>query len=861
MTDLTVYAREKYHISEEFPWEDLPGFSVLSNPRTGRRIALLIRHWSWETGDMIQCCDLKCGDVAKRDHIPFLVRPFHMRGRKWVGIRMADERVDRETVFRLFDLALRADVPQPYTTVVLDDLNRGGSSNSFSKGSAEDFSEGSAENSSGVYHETRLPVGRTGFPPRPGTPLPGDHRRMISPFDMIENGGMEKEGRSKNHLPVSGSCGDKAGAYNTKVGDRSDKVDVQRPETNRPPVPRQENYPRKNGAEPSQNPDSYADVSKENPGASAFAGVKSKSESKSEFDYPEVPEKIQEMWSLYEYGYSSFYLKCRNFYRQGKFMESYEDNEPWKGDVRRFYPTYHDLNLRQLRGYFTWRTRLRKGKFEPVARSLAYIYVYELLSGIGTGSPEDSVRKMDEFEKGFLDAGFGDENMRRNFRRWRMEYCILHNVPVEKSRRYLSQEQLERDTMLEVLKYPDKYSDEEVYDTLREFDSKRLPLSPVIQKDPARGKHLFTLAWRQAVRIRPGNGRNVFAALFGTPITTEWRPLANAVHWEEPDPASEEKTFTYPLNLCRSYHCRRGKWTVECYEGYAIQPKTIRALLHEIDGLFRRALKTGRYLKANPGMAWAAPFVQAALAEEKKEEQQKRISGIAIDFSGLDRIRQDAAVTRDALLTPEETEIPEEPENPVTAEDSATAESPTRAEPPAVTESLVKSETPVTTETLEAPESPAATDTSAKAENPATTETSAMVETPVSTGGEVRTDQTAEQMTVPSGHVKAATANRAEENQTDTAGTENPAKEILLSASDTAAFYRKILEKLLRGEHPEKEIRATHQLPSIVTDAINEALYDEIGDSVLICEDDKVTLVEDYRQDVEEILQSGEDPF
>lgn len=843
LTDLTVYAREKYHISEEFPWEDLPGFSVLSNPRTGRRIALLIRHWSWETGDMIQCCDLKCGDVVKGNRIPFLVRPFHMRGRKWVGIRMADERVDRETVFRLFDLALRADVPQPYTTVVLDDLSRGSSSNNSS--------EDSAEVSSGVYRETRIPVVRKGLPPQTGIHLPGSHRRRVSTFDKIETPGTEKQGhvRAENHPLISGSSVDKAGAYNTKAGDRSDKADVQRPETDHPPAPRQENSPRKNGAEPSQNPDSYADVSKENPGASAFAGVKSKSESKSEFDYLEVPEKIQEMWSLYEYGYSSFYLKCRNFYRQGKFMESYEDNEPWKGNVRRFYPTYHDLNLRQLRGYFTWRTRLRKGKFGPIARSLAYIYVYELLSGIGTRSPEDGVRKMEEFEKGFLDAGFGDENMRRNLRRWRMEYCILHNVPVEKNQRYLSLQQLEQDSMLEVLKYPEQYSDEEVFDNLREFDPKRLPLSPVIQKDPERGKHLFSLAWRQAVKGRNGNGKNVFSALFGTPITTEWRPLANAVHWEEPDPAAEEKTFTYPLNLCRSYHCRRGKWTVECYERYTIQPKTIRALLHEIDGLFRRALKTGRYLKANPGMAWAAPFVQEALAEEKKEEQQRRISGIAIDFSGLDRIRQDAAVTRDALLTPEETETPEESGNPVTAEDSATAESPTTAEPPAATESLVKSETPVATETSEAPESPVAT------------ETSATVETPVSTGGEVRTDQTAEQMIVPNGHVKAATANRAEENQTDTAGTENPAKESLFSASDTAAFYREILEKLLRGEHPEKEIRAAHQLPSIVTDAINEALYDEIGDSVLICEDDKVTLVEDYRQDVEEILQSGENPF
>ena len=43
-------------------------------------------------------------------------------------------------------------------------------------------------------------------------------------------------------------------------------------------------------------------------------------------------------------------------------------------------------------------------------------------------------------------------------------------------------------------------------------------------------------------------------------------------------------------------------------------------------------------------------------------------------------------------------------------------------------------------------------------------------------------------------------------------------------------------------------------MPSLEADAINEAFLEEIGDTVLLCEDDKLFLVDDYREDLERIL-------
>ena len=46
-----------------------------------------------------------------------------------------------------------------------------------------------------------------------------------------------------------------------------------------------------------------------------------------------VPEQIRRMKNLYQYGDGSFRQQCKNFYVQGKFMENYEDNAPWTGEI------------------------------------------------------------------------------------------------------------------------------------------------------------------------------------------------------------------------------------------------------------------------------------------------------------------------------------------------------------------------------------------------------------------------------------------------------------------------------------------------------------------------------------------------
>ena len=67
--------------------------------------------------------------------------------------------------------------------------------------------------------------------------------------------------------------------------------------------------------------------------------------------------------------------------------------------------------------------------------------------------------------------------------------------------------------------------------------------------------------------------------------------------------------------------------------------------------------------------------------------------------------------------------------------------------------------------------------------------------------------------------------------------------------------HAQILVSVMRGEPVAGLIREKALMPSVVADAINEALFDEIGDNVLTCEGDEITLVEDYREELESILE------
>ena len=609
LSDLLEYAKNTYHIEEEHKWADWPGFSVLSHPDTGKWIALCMRQWDSETGELLERIDLKCEQSCLREfRAPWLTLPLRMKGYHWVGIAFTHE-TSETIVHTLFDRAVTYGKPRGYT-VVLD--------------------------------------------------------QNTVPSDTVHR---------DTALPFSGS------SY------RPDKVNV---------------------------PVEITQMRKMN---STLGDLKS--------------------------------VRNKTFYRQAVFMKDYQDDYPWQGDFFHYFSTYRDLNTPQLRGYFSWRTKIRKGIFEPIPLSAAYIYIYELLNGIGADSGEDRLAKIRNFVNQSVKAGIFSPSDFRTVEDWIPALGILLGLSPEIIAKYADDSFLKRDAVLEKLMKPREYSDAEVLEALKFVAGKKLDKSPVLNHE--RGAFLFAEAWRIGTETAFDSGNTLFALCFGARGTTRWYPLINAVYYEEHAPEDRD----YVLNSLHSLHCRNGIWTQEGYDPRNEQKSLLAAFLHEADCRFRRYLKTGRYLQEKEADAWALPIINAAIQTDRKAVLEASRPKITIDLSGLEKIRSDALTTQNSLLTETET-MPDLP--------------------------------------IEAPHT--------------------------------------EEPDVPE---------RIEEPELNTALPLDP-------------VYVKILRKLLRDEPVQDMIREQHLMPALIADTVNELFYDEIGDTVLLCEDDRLAVVDDYREDIKQLI-------
>ena len=65
----------------------------------------------------------------------------------------------------------------------------------------------------------------------------------------------------------------------------------------------------------------------------------------------------------------------------------------------------------------------------------------------------------------------------------------------------------------------------------------------------------------------------------------------------------------------------------------------------------------------------------------------------------------------------------------------------------------------------------------------------------------------------------------------------------------------RILECILDGEDYKHYIKENNLFASIVTDTLNERFFDDIGDNILECDGEDIYLIEDYKEDVLDIME------
>jgi len=337
------------------------------------------------------------------------------------------------------------------------------------------------------------------------------------------------------------------------------------------------------------------------------------------------------------------------FVKQAKLLENYEDDFSYSAPVQRYFPTYQSLTDPELRGYFTWRTKLRRGQVEKASLSFAYLYLYELINGVGMTDPLDGYRKLEKFRE---DYGALDSSILWYLDTWMADFVIYYNLDPA-----LLNNTNKEDKLIETFEQLPDRTDGEILDAVGELVPGCLARSRFYKSYPQDMERVVVRVLRKMHDHYSRCKHTLTEQLFGNRTESPVWLFSSAVFLRE----KKEESRVYRVSPVRCYRCRHGLWFLEQYDHREKAPAQLRSLIRTVDTEMRALYDFPYPLKPQTCAKWLVNVIreetQELLAEKKAAESKK----ITIDYSRLDRIRRDAAFTQDRLMVDdeEEPEIPE----------------------------------------------------------------------------------------------------------------------------------------------------------------------------------------------------------
>lgn len=343
------------------------------------------------------------------------------------------------------------------------------------------------------------------------------------------------------------------------------------------------------------------------------------------------------------------------FVKQAKLLARYEDDFDFHGTVRCYYPTYQSLTDRELRGYFSWRTKLRSGDVRKAPLSFAFIYIYELINQIGAETPLEGFEKLKDFREIY---GQVDGGILTYLETWLTDYAVYYGLDPAL---LADSPQVLRDNRVNVLDHVREEPPEKIVDAVKALSRKYLARSKFYgvyaeDMDAVIVRVLGRMSDHYAARCK----KSMVDQYFGRSDRFSMRPFASAVF---SDPL-KRRNYEYVLDEQCVYRCENGSWSV-WKRGYSPNAdNALGALVKTIDAMMRDAFGYRYPVKAGIETKWIVQIIgeeiQGLLAEKKAPE----VKTVTIHYAQLTQIRQDADLTREKLIVDEEMDVPEEPPRP-----------------------------------------------------------------------------------------------------------------------------------------------------------------------------------------------------
>lgn len=503
------------------------------------------------------------------------------------------------------------------------------------------------------------------------------------------------------------------------------------------------------------------------------------------------------------------------FYRQGLLMADFEDDCPYNGTFKSYFPTYNAMSDRQLRGYFTWRAQVRRGNIEETSTSFAFLYLYELICGIGVDDPLDGFNKI----KAFWDVYRAFEpGIDRFARVWLQDYAVFHGldpkllrdsktvmfdnalIELRRAARDLVPAPAPSDQAPKRRKAseptlplpPDEAREERLMAAINALSTYNLSNSRLDRSHHRDLRHVACAAYVRMTRYYDTHRKTgIVASLFGEETAMPYTMFASAVFFAP----ERHEDCEYRLDPIHVYRCQNGFWECMRIHGSRQKSSKLGEMMRACDQRLRLALDPAHPLKEEKVPKYLAKIIDDEITAWLSWDAAHQPVKIDIDLSQLGHIRSAAAQTREALLIDEEREDS-------TLADAETADS---GQPEAE---------PATAATVEAVAAAAGQD---EDDEPTISTEQFGVVAP---------------LLVPTPAFAVATPADATNE--------------LAPAAD--AYLRALLEH--NAVQAESAVVQSEQSEDMLVDTINEALFDLVGDTVIEFSAAGPQIIEDYEADV-----------
>ena len=362
------------------------------------------------------------------------------------------------------------------------------------------------------------------------------------------------------------------------------------------------------------------------------------------------------------------------FYRQGLLMADFEDDCPYNGTFKSYFPTYNAMSDRQLRGYFTWRARVRRGTVEETSTSFAFLYLYELICGIGVDNPLDGFDKI----KAFWDAYRTFEpGIDRFARVWLQDYAVFHGldpkllrdsktvifdnalIELRRAARDLTPQSTgkapkRRKSSEPVLPLPpDEAREERLMAAIDALSTYNLANSRLNRSHHRDLRHVACAVYVRMARYYDTHRKTgIVASLFGEETAMPYTMFASAVFFAP----ERHEDCEYRLDPIHIYRCQNGFWECMRIHGSRQKSSKLGEMMRACDQRLRLALDPGHPLKEEKVPKYLAKIIDDEIVAWLSWDAAHQPVKIDIDLSQLGHIRSAAAQTREALLIDEERE-------------------------------------------------------------------------------------------------------------------------------------------------------------------------------------------------------------